>query len=95
MTNKVEYVAGEPNVADFPSGPDSTPLLHAVLPHLSDVIDYLEPAETQSADPDLTNLWLNNTSSLVLQQVSLAEHEIELICNSSAGPLRPVIPNGF
>ena len=95
MTNKVVYVPGESNVADFLSRPDPTPLLHVVLPHSSGVIDYLELAETQSADPDLASLWLKNTSSLVLQKVPLAEYGFELICDSSAGPLRLVNPKDF
>ena len=77
MTNKVEYIAKESNVAVFSSRPDPTPLLYAILPHYptSDVIDYFKLAEVQSADPDLTNLWLNNTTFLVLQKVPLAARE--------------------
>jgi len=95
MTNKIEYVAGESNVADLPSRPKSRPQLHAILPNLSGGIDYLELAITQLRDPDLTNLWLNNTSSLVLERVPLAGHNLELLCDRSTGQLRPIIPKAL
>ena len=75
MTNRVEYVKGESKVADLPSRPIVQPQLSDILPTMSATINFLELAKAQTNDSDLMELLSKNTTSLVLKQVSLAEHQ--------------------
>ena len=95
MTNQVEYVKVESNVADLPSRPIVQPKLNAILPTTSATINFLELAEAQANDSDLMELLSNNTTSLVLKQVPLAEHHTTILCDQSAGRLRPLVPQSW
>ena len=95
MTNQVEYVKGEFNVADLPSRPIVQPKLNAILPTASATINFLELAEAQANDSDLIELLSNNTTSLVLKQVPLDKYHTTILCDQSAGRLRFLVPQSW
>ena len=49
-------------------------------------------AVAQRTDPEITDLRRNNSTALVLKDIPLAEHGINILCDVSTGRLRPVIP---
>ena len=95
MTNPLEYVMGESNVADLPSRPIVQPKLNAILPTTSVTINFIELAEAQANDSGLRERLLNNMTSLVLKQVFLTEYHITILCNQFAGRLRPLVPRSW
>ena len=91
FTSRVEHVSGRENVADVLSRPLEPPLLNLITPP-SAPLDYLQLAVAQRTDPEITDLRRNNSTALVLKDIPLAEHGINILCDVSTGRLRPVIP---
>ena len=82
FTSRVEPVSGRENVADALSRPLEPPLLNLVTPP-SAPLDYLQLAVAQRTDPEITDLRRNNSTALVLKDIPLAEHGINILCNVS------------
>ena len=95
FTNKFDYVKGEFNVADNVSRPTEDPSnVNAVLPK-EERLDYLAIARAQYSDPEINLLCRTNDTSLQLVEVPLADHDFRLLCDSSRGKLRPIIPSSL
>ena len=58
-------------------------------------IDYLKMAEEQQSNLDLQNLKQNNTTSLLLKDVTLGETGATLLCDDSQRRLRPLVPKSM
>ena len=88
FTNDVRHVAGPDNIADALSRPFEPPLLNAILPELPSV-DYLDVALAQRRDTEISQLRLDNDSSLDLEELPLADHiaEHSTSCHSSLSAL--------
>ena len=83
-------MSGRENVADSLSRPLEPPLLNLITPP-SAPLDYLQLAVAQRTDPEITDLRRNNSTALVLKDIPLAEHAINILCDVATGRLRPVI----
>ena len=77
-------------MADTLSRPFEPPLLNLVTPPFAP-LDYLQLAVAQQTDPEITDLRRNNSMALVLKDIPLADHGINILCDVSTGRLRPVI----
>ena len=98
MTNRVEYVKGERNVADLFSRPvvSAHSDLNSILPDPeSFVVDYMEMATEQHNDQEVQNLKNNNGTGLRLEEVLLSDTGLTILCDNSQGRLRPVIPKSM
>ena len=96
LTNKVEYVSDEENVADIVSRPKETPSICAIFPgliSLSTGIDYALVASEQARDLNIANLFYTNQTSLQLKNILLAEQGTALLCDGSQNRVRVVVPN--
>ena len=94
FTNKVEHVSGSKNVADALSRPVESSAINAILPNTPS-IDYLTLAREQERDPEVSELRHNNTTSLSLVEVPLADHDVSVLCDDSQGRLRPIAPSSM
>ena len=93
MTNRVEYVKGERNVAGLFSRPvvSAHSDLNSILPDPERfVIDYMEMATEQHNDQEVQNLKNNNGTGLRLE-VLLSDTGLTILFDNSQGRLRPVI----
>ena len=82
--------SGQGNVADALSRSLEPSLLNLITPP-SSPLDYLQLAVAQRTDPEITDLRRNNSTALVLKDILLAEHGINILCDVSTGRLQPVI----
>ena len=92
MTNRVEYVKGERNVADLFSRPvvSAHSDLNSILPNSERfVIDYMEMATEQHNDQEVQNLKNNNVTGLCIEEVLLSDTGLTILCDNSRGRLRP------
>ena len=89
FTTDLRYVKGGDNaVADALSRID----VHA-LQHQTGTIDYVEMASAQSTDPEIQRLQNGSTTtSLVLKAIPLEGSNLTLLCDTSTGVSRPVVP---
>ena len=58
-------------------------------------LDYLRLALAQRDDNETQQLRLQNSTSLCLVEVPLADHGISLLCDDSQSRLRPIIPQSL
>ena len=87
--------AAAPNIADAISRPNNHIAdLNNVLP-ITKGLDYLRLALAQRVDNETQQLRLQNSTSLRLVEVSLADHGISLLCDDSQKRLRPIIPQSL
>ena len=94
MTNRVETVKGEKNVANLFSRPvvSAHSDLNFILPDPERfVIDYMEMAAEQHNNQEVQNLKNNNGTVLRLEEVLLSDTGLTILCYNSQGRLRPVI----
>ena len=68
------------------------PLLLNLITPPSAPLGYLQLAVAQRTDPEIPDLRRNNSTALMLKDIPLAEHGINILCDVSTGRLRPVIP---
>ena len=99
MTNKVLHVAEVSNVADALSRPPehTESDINAILPE-EPSLDYLSIAISQRGDPEIERLRQGesiNAPSLKVAPVLLVDHGIGLLCDTSHGRLRPIIPSSM
>ena len=89
FTTDLRYVKGGDNaVADALSRID----VHA-LQHQTGTIDYVEMASAQSTDTEIQRLQNGSTTtSLVLKAIPLEGSSLTLLCDTSTGVSRPVVP---
>ena len=98
MTNWVEYVKGERNVADLFRRPvvSAHSDLNSILRDPERfVIDYMEMTTEQHNDHEVQNLKNNNGTGLRLEEVLLSDNALTILCDNSQGRLRPVIPKSM
>ena len=96
MTNRVEYVKGERNVAYLFSCPvvSAHSDLNSILPDPKRfVIDYMEMATEQHNNQEAQNLKNNNGTGFRLEEVLLSDTGLTILCDNSQGRLRPAFPN--
>ena len=77
-------------MVDSLSRPLEPLLLNLITP--PSPLDYLQLVVAPRADPKITDLRRNNSTALMLKDIPLAEHGINILCDVSTGWLRPVIP---
>ena len=95
FTNKFEHVKGEHNMADAMSRPNNHIAdLNNILPTTKD-LDYLRLALAQRVDNETQQLRLQNSTSLCLLEVPLADHGTSLLCDDSQSRLQPIIPQSL
>ena len=95
FTNKFEHVKGEHNISDAISRPNNHIAdLNNVLPTTKG-LGYLKLALAQRVDNETQQLRLQNSTSLRLVEVPLADHGISLLCDDSQSRLRPIIPQSL
>ena len=78
-------------MADALSRPLHPPLLNLIT-STSAPLDYLQLAVAQRTDPEITDLRRSKSTALVLKDIPLAEHGINILCDVSTGRLRLIIP---
>ena len=78
-------------MADALFSPLEPPLLNLISTP-SSPLEYLQLAVTQRTDPETTDLRRNNSTALVLRDISLAKHGVHVLCDVSTGRLQPLIP---
>ena len=94
FTSNIEHVSGNDNIADALSRPFEPPLINLLTP-VNKPLDFLELAVAQRSDSECEELRHDNHSALVLKNISLAEHKINVLCDVSTRKICPVIPRAF
>ena len=90
FTSDIRHVKGQDNIpADVLSRMEANALLSDSPP----VIDFRAMAAAQESDPDV--LQMRSSSSLTLVPVPLAVSDSTILCDTSTGVARPVVPVAF
>ena len=90
FTSDLRHVKGEANIpADVLSRIEANALLSNSPP----VIDFRAMAAAQNSDPDVTHM--RSSSSLKLEPVPLAVSDSTILCDTSTGIARPLVPTAF
>ena len=87
-------ISGKDNIADVLSRPFEPPLINLLTP-INKPLDFLELAIAQRSDSECKELHHNNLSALILKDILLSEHEINVLCDIFKRKIRPVIPRAL
>ena len=89
FTSNIRHVHGLDNVvADALSRIETNAILSGQPP----IVDFADIAKTQATDSQVRSLQSSPNSSLVVEAVPLANSPHPLICDTSTGTQRPIVP---
>ena len=94
QTSNIEHVSGKDNIADALSRPFEPPLINLLTP-VNKPLDFLELAIAQRSDSECEELRHDNHSALILKDIPLAEHGINVLCDISTRKIRTIIPRAL